>query len=172
MPVLLSIMGQNIAAQNFVGLLQQNNLMLSEANVTSCDFLEDTIQAWLDVGANVQNKVPQYNVTQFVLWAQLLPVRCDFQRPDGVITFCANDTAYTYPRESCILWEAAPPDPSNATSAYFADFLGIRIGGITEYTESETETLTIAVDGNFSAYPNETFSVRLLANENHAVAFV
>lgn len=146
--------------------------MLSEANVTSCEFLEDTIQAWLDLGANVQTRVPQYNITQFVLWAQLLPVRCDFQRKDGVITVCTNVTNFTYPEGSCNVWNARPEDPSDATPSYYADLLGIRIGGITEYKEAQTELLTIALPGNFSSFPNTTFSVRLLANENHAIAFV
>lgn len=144
--------------------------MLSEANVTSCDFLEDTINAWLGLGANVQNRVPHYNVTQFVLWAQLLPKRCDFQRPDGVITVC-DESRNSFPNASCDIWNGGL-DPNDATPAYFANSLGIRVGGISDYAVAQSETLTIALDGNFSSYPNETFSVRLLVNENHAIAFV
>jgi hypothetical protein len=147
--------------------------MLSEANASSCAYLEDTIEAWLDLGANVQNDVPQYEVKTFVLWAQLLPVRCEFQGSDGVITVCENnDTNYTYPQGACNVWKTPPANPSDATPEYFANMLGIRVGGITEYTRSQTSLLTVATDGNFSSYPNTTFSVRLLANENHAISFV
>ncbi len=175
MPILLSFLGQNIAAPNYVNLLQQNNLMLSEANVTSCEFLQQTIEAWLDVGANVQNPVPQYDVTQYVLWAQLLPVRCDFQDESGVITKCTNETSFSgsyFPNKTCDVWDLAPPDPNDATPEYYANLTGIRVGGITEYAAMDTALLTFALDGNSSIFPNTTFSVRLLVNENHAISFV
>jgi hypothetical protein len=162
MPIFISFLGTNNAAPNFVHLLQQNNLMLSEENATSCEFLQQTIGAWLDVGANVQTQVPQYNVTEYVLWAQLLPVRCPFQRQnlsEGVITNCTNGTSF--PKNVCDVWDLAPSDPLDATPEYYADLLNIRVGGISEYVETNTDLLT-----------NTTFSVRLLVNENHAISFV
>ena len=169
-PIIISLLGVNNASPNFTDLLQQNNIILSEANVSSCAFLESTIEAWLELGASVQTGVPQYDVKTFVLWAQLLPVRCDFQGDDGVITVCPNGTGY--PRGTCDVWNEHPANASDATPEYYANKLGIRVGGITEYAHSQNSRLTIATDGNFSSYPNMTFSVRLLANENHAVAFV
>lgn len=170
MPILLSFLGENNVAPNFVHLLQQNNLMLSEANVTSCEFLQQTIEAWLDVGANVQNPVPQYKITQYVLWAQLLPVRCDFQQEDGVITNCTAGASF--PNSTCNLWNLAPSDPNDATPEYYANLLDIRVGGVSEYVEIDTELLTFSLDGNSSVFPNTTFSVRLLVNETHAISFV
>lgn len=154
--------------------------MLNEVNESSCEFLHQTIQAWLDLGANVQSRAPQLNVTDYVLWAQVLPVRCDFLEPDGVITKCppnvtaenftdANGTRYIYDPAACALWNRRPDNASDATPEYYADMLGIRVGGVTEYTEMQTGMLTIAQNGSVT---NETFSVRLLANENHAISFV
>lgn len=172
LPIIVSVLGVNNVGKNYTALLQKNNFMLSEANVSSCEFLEDTIEAWLDLGGTVQVRVPQYNVTTNVLWAQVLPKRCDFQRDDGVITFCKNDTNYTYSPGTCEVWNSRPANTSDATPQYFANELGIRVGGVTQYTFSETSLLQMAIDGNFSSYPNQTFSVRVLSNQNDAIALV
>lgn len=169
-PLILSMLGQNTAALNYVYLLQENNVLLSKANASSCDFLEETVKSWLYLGVSVQNLVPFYNVTTFVLWAQLLPARCDFQRADGVITICdvQREIFSGSLNRTCEIWRSLPNDTNDATPEYYADMLDIRVGGITEYAEEQNGLLTYA-NGTIS---NETFSVRLLANENHVIAFV
>jgi hypothetical protein len=104
------------------------------------------------------------------LWAQLLPVRCDFQRPDGVITICdyQGEIRNDHLNQTCEIWKNSPNDTNDATPEYYADMLGIRVGGITEYAKSQNGQLTYE---NFTV-SNETFSVRLIANENHVIAFV
>jgi hypothetical protein len=157
------MIGVNNSASKMVDLLQMNNIVLAEANETTCAFLKDTIYTFLDLGAIAQSKVQHIDPT-FLLWAQLLPVRCDFQGSDGVITTCADDLSFD--SQVCNVWNMAPEDPSDATSEYYADALGIRVGGITEYSPIYTtpSSSTIA--------PNTTFTVRALLNENHVVSFV
>lgn len=181
MPLLLSVLGQNTAAPNFVKLLQENNLLLNEANESSCEFLKQTIVAWLEVGATVSNKVPQYNVTEYVLWARVTPIRCDFlEETNGVITTCpenltkaieANSTYadFVFTNTVCDVWNKAPVNWTEATPEFYSAELGIRVGGISTYHVSSEGVLTIAPNGSVT---NETFSVTMLANENHAVAMV
>lgn len=155
MPVILSLLGVNTVSLDMVDMLEANNLVLSEANSSSCVFLRDTVNAWLEVGSMVNTQLSYYDEKAFVLWARLLPVRCDWQRADGVITVC--DSGNSINPSTCIMWnETTPDDPNEATPEYYADALGIRVGGITQYVE--TRQLN-----------NDTFSVSALMNENNVV---
>jgi hypothetical protein len=164
-PIILTLSGGvNDAGKDMVTLLEVNNILLAEANETSCDFLEDTIYSFLGLDAIVLNKVGHYHERTYLLWAQLLPVRCNFQSSDGVITQCTGD--HYFNPHVCDVWNLAPEDPSDATPQYFAEKMGIRVGGITQYNPAFTTS------SNFSIAPNTTFSVRALLNENHVIGHV
>lgn len=67
--------------------------MQANATDNECDYLKSVVDSWLNVAVVPQptSFVPSQEDT-FVLWAQLLPIRCDWQRDDGVITFCSDDS--------------------------------------------------------------------------------
>jgi hypothetical protein len=147
LPLLDTLRQQNLVATELVELLQANNLAAPAQD--DCDYLESAVKSWINVAVRPQpaSLVSSHEDT-FVLWAQLLPVRCDFQKPDGVITFCeGNDSLLNSDEEACIVWDAHAPDLSelNATcwgepssekcleedlEEYFANALNIRVGGI------------------------------------------
>lgn len=155
--MILSLLGVNTVSLEMVDILEANNLVFSNANSSSCGFLKKTVNVWLDVGSTVNILVSHYDEKTWVLWAQLLPVRCDWQRADGVITVC--EAGNSIDPTTCKLWnETTPDDPDDATPEYYADALGIRVGGITWYEQTRQAN-------------NDTFSVRALVNENHVIGF-
>ena len=165
LPMITSLVLTNNSGMEMVTLLNRNNILLAEANETSCAFLKDTIYSFLGLGAMVPKKFQYHGrVGTHLLWAQLLPVRCDFQNSDGVITQCTDDNSVG--PAICNVWNLAPEDPDDANPQYFADALGIRVGGITEYMPAFT------TNGDFSIAPNTTFSVRALLNNNDFVRYV
>jgi len=90
----------------------------------------------------------------------MLPVRCDFQREDGVITFCAGSIATAVPG-TCMVWDSySPATPEDATPHYFAEQLALRSEGIREIYREATM-------GNLSNF--ETF---VMYNDNPSVALV
>lgn len=165
---------QNVVAPEQVALLQANNLI---ANTTDdCDFLFNAVSAWLRSMAEVYTAYRFYESTaenMFVLWAQVLPVRCDWQLEDGIITQCGPGYET---RLTCQRWQTTWPngsDPSTATSSYFAEQLGLRIGGVTEFEEIQYSSASFGF-GSQSA-PNQSltaFEVKAIFNEGHTIAFV
>lgn len=118
--------------KGLVDLLQAHNTNSSTTSQGDCDYLNATVYSWLNIAAVSQPDLGRLSSTDdtFVLWAQLLPVRCEFQREDGVITFCEgqgfNDSAYI-----CRVWDdLRPENPSLATPDYFAMELDLRAEGI------------------------------------------
>ena len=81
----------------------------------------------------------------FVLWAQLLPVRCDFQKKNatnGVITFCGNDDHST-----CMVWDDIYDNfteicnstlDSDCLQNYFASELHLRQEAVTAVTNTNS----------------------------------
>lgn len=92
LPLLLSHLETNSVATELVHLLQANNIH-ANATENECDFLKSVVDSWVNVAVVPQRTsfVPSQE-DMFVLWARLLPKRCDWQRDDGVITFCSNDS--------------------------------------------------------------------------------
>jgi hypothetical protein len=146
-----------------------------------CEHLELSISSWLHAAAIVQSKSPTNTDSTYVLWAQISPSPrgCAFLNgTDGVITQCKTmEQGHFY--GACDVWEEiAPTNPDDASPTYFADKLDIREGGITEFTRSYTGPLqgNFTSDGNLfqrEALTGETvtFTVRVLYNQNHTVAF-
>lgn len=132
-PMLGAMNQQNRIAPRFANLLEANNIVALGGS-TDCDYLENAIESWLSMAIIPQPpaEVPNVEPT-FVLWAQVLPVRCPFQNATGVITSCGGKLAkfrQTYPT-TCDIWEnKAPPTPDMASDEYFAAALNLRPGGI------------------------------------------
>jgi hypothetical protein len=171
MPILSSISGVNNGAKEFVGLLQATSVLVLDNNASSCEFLEESFKSWLGVAAKVLSPTTAdsyFGSQAYILWAQVLPKRCAFQRDDGVITMCSNATAAVF--SACKVWDKGPTNASDATSYYFAESLNVRVGGITEYTESMTSSWVDSSNED-NEMTNATFSVRVLINQNSSVEF-
>jgi hypothetical protein len=159
-------MNRNPVTHKQVQLLQSNNLV---SNTTDdCEYLYIAVQSWLQCSVKVQtlyHPTEKGNPDVRLQWAQVLPVRCDWQRADGVITTCGVDQL-TFYSSACDYWERSmTPDPNDATAEYFADELGIRPGGIVEIVR---QTIAPANFDGSGSIPVE-FYVRALYNESHAI---
>jgi hypothetical protein len=136
LPLLMSLAQQNLNSYQMVDLLQANNLAAPSASEEDCAYLKSSVQSWLKVAA-VPQPASLFENTEdtYVLWAQVLPVRCDFQRTDGVITFCdgqaEEDSLGSAVANTCLVWDDyGPSTPDAATSDYFAKQLSLRSEGI------------------------------------------
>jgi hypothetical protein len=146
-----------LVATETVELLQANNIAAQD----DCSYLESAIDSWANIAAVPQ---PASLLTKledtFVLWAQLLPIRCDFQRDDGVLTYCYGDDSRPNGVYPCTVWDDhAPTDPGEATEEYFADELGIRLDGVRKLSRQGID--------EFSDY-----GVSIIYNENPTVSLV
>ena len=168
LPIISCINGVNSIAEEFVDLLQANNVMVLENSAADCDFFEATLTSWLNAAAVVLSTSNTNDA--YILWAQVLPKRCEFQRDDGVITYCSKEVATVL--EPCNTWAAAPANTEDATPQYFADRFGIRVGAITEYKESTTKSWIDLSKGNVSVeMANFNFSVNVFINQNETVLY-
>jgi hypothetical protein len=149
-----SLGGQNRVSPHLVNLLQQNNLVASSNSSFDCAFLQEVVTSWLFVAATEQPDLPRKQVSPSLLWAQLEPVRCPFQSPNGIITICSNELNETLPR--CNVWSTYQPGVVNdATPAFFASQLNVRVGGITQYSAK-------------SSVNGQVFEVSALFDENNS----
>jgi len=159
---------RNPGARNDALLLQANNLA---SNTTEdCDYLYNAVEAWFKSSTVVR---PNFNSGDedeeliFVQWAQLLPVRCDWQREDGVITSCSSTgISPSNGNAACDYWSTIPRMSYEATVAYLENTLDLKRGGLTEVEFEETGPADFN-DGNSAA----VFLVRALFDESHAIAF-
>lgn len=166
LPLLSAIIGQNLIALEFTQLLEDNNLAsITGDNDTDCDYLELAIESWLTMAIIPQ---PSYNrpdvESTFVLWAQVLPVRCPFQDENGVITSCdgrLSTLQESYP-STCQIWgELAPSSPEYATDAYFATTLNLRPGGINTFLGGSEGQIRELNGVNVTVIYNENVTVSL-----------
>lgn len=182
LPLLSSLHEQNLVATELVELLQANNL--AAPTTDDCDFLESAVKSWMNVAVKPQpTSVLSSQEDTFVLWAQLLPVRCEFQDPNGVITFCeGNDSLLNSNEEACIVWDNFAPDFNDLNSTcwakpvpqdcvenylegYFATELNLRVGGIRTIRPQAGYDVPYA---DLSKFTN--FDVTVVYNENPTVA--
>jgi hypothetical protein len=136
LPLVISLYEPNLNSYHMVDLLQANNVAAPTWSDDDCAYLESSVQSWLQMAA-VPQPASMFENTEdtYVLWAQLLPVRCDFQREDGVITFCDGQAVEDYLgsdiANTCVVWdEYSPSTADEATSDYFAQQLSLRSEGI------------------------------------------
>ena len=127
-----------------VDLLLANNVAAPSKSQEDCTYLKSSVQSWLQMAAIPQPASLFKNVEDtYVLWAQLLPVRCDFQREDGVITFCKGQAIEASfegaAAHTCFVWdEYSPENPDDATPFYFAKHLSLRWQGIRQISREST----------------------------------
>lgn len=157
LPVILVLQEFNPVAPNMVQLLQENNLAATSDQ--DCEYLETAVKSWLTGIAVAQSDSRTENQDTYILWAQLLPVRCEFQKTSlgnepGVITDCGLLENYDTP-SVCEVWNITESNPS---PDYFAEELNIRQGGIFDYFLNDT------VGGD------NYFSVRVMINHNNIIS--
>ena len=154
-PAIYAIQTGNYVNQQMVDLLLANNLV---ANTTDeCDYLQTAVTSWL-AGVSRAPSHQRYilggEADSHVVWARLLPVRCPWQRSDGVITDCSylavgND-------ETCAIWAEGPEDANDASPEYFAKTLELRVGELQEYEESALSDFGVV--GNQTVYYVESIN--------------
>lgn len=164
--MLLSGFGGNPVSHNQVRLLQANNVI---SNTTGdCAYLKSAVQAWFKSASVTQidfGLVNGANMKVLVHWAQLLPVRCDWQRDDGVITYCLSD--YEVAQDAlCNYWDETATDSSfDPSPDYFAGKLGVRVGGMVEIVSQEIASADFDDGANTAE-----FIVRAIFNETQTIA--
>jgi hypothetical protein len=158
LPLLDGLMPQNLVETELVRLLQANNIA---ARDDDCEYLRLAVDSWVNLAVVPQpSSLVSTAEDTFVLWAQLLPKRCDFQREDGVITSCVGKFNDSSP-EACKVWDDdyLLEYPSEATEEYFASELDLRVGGI------QKRFLMEGYEGNYTKY-----NVTVVYNENPTVS--
>jgi hypothetical protein len=159
---------QNPVSYHSTDLLQAYNLA---ANTTEdCAFLENAVNAWLKSSGSVPAShqfTDEYDDTAFLIWGRLLPSRCPWQEPDGVISVCPNG-----PEENglpCDVWRASQPDNfTDATKKLFADEFNLRVGGFTTFVRN----MTAPVDFDDRTNTEEQFYVELIFSGGHYISLV
>ena len=154
---------------NQVLLLQANNI--ASNSTADCDYLRDAVNAWRK---NAWSEHASMRITRsstadsFLLFAQVLPVRCSWQRHDGVITWCPPEYDAEY--EACSFWnQETPYNPDEATPEYFASVTASRVGGIVEASLEEKDWPSDFYSN--AGFDNATFHVRAMFNENITLSF-
>jgi len=105
LPLLISRVKTNSISADLTRVLQANNVQALDTE--DCDYLKSAVDSWLSIAMVPQPEsfVKSHEDT-FVLWAQVLPVRCDWQREDGIITHCDNSTLFEQGhKDVCELWD-------------------------------------------------------------------
>lgn len=168
LPMIKSIGGVNSVSTQMTDMLQELNI-----EALDCEHLQLATSSWVHGVAIVLAPSLTDAQNAFVLWAQITPTRgCDFlNESQGVITRCTLEEDGKL-KGICDVWgEIAPEDPADATPAYFSKMLGLREGGITEFTRNFTGVLSgdfpNATEGNVT-----TFTAKVLYNQNHTISFV
>jgi hypothetical protein len=165
-PIIYSFGKANNFSFNQVRLLQANNLVAN--STTECDYLHNAVESWIQGTSGEEHDYSLLgkwrNVDSYVLWAQLLPIRCDWQREDGIITWCTECIGNMC--ETCSFWNRTIVPPSEATPNYFANVLGVRVGGIVAY-QLQNVTAMFA-QGSVS---NQSYSVKVIVDETDTLTY-
>lgn len=167
LPLLYAVSQQNLVADRITQLLQSNNLV-ALSGVTDCEYMELAIESWLNMAIVPQPPSELPRIDTFVLWAQVLPVRCPFQNETGVITSCRGRLSkYREMPENeatCNIWDTfSPANSDEANEAYFAEALRLRQGGILK---------KVAYPPNPSIDALSGFNVTVVFNENPTISLV
>jgi hypothetical protein len=156
---------QNPEGQNAIDLLQANNIVANSNSTDDCDYLRLAVESWLQATVNVTANYflnENYGDETYVIWAQLLPIRCDWQNgTGGVITKCIEDSENDY---ICNVWKNLG-NSENATREDFSEEMGIRAG---ELLELDKRDFGAFFNGTNT---NATFYVRAIFNESNTVAY-
>jgi hypothetical protein len=172
-PIFLSPVTRNPVTYNDVSLLQANNVAANSTD--DCAYLKHAVVSWLLTVSDVDvlnNWHHDYGHELNVQWAQLLPVRCPWQRSDGVITACDENAHISDDFPACGIWEATmPDDPADATPDYFAKKLNLRPGELTEYVRQEVAISDFPQDVSTDFLEADEFYVRAIFNQASTVSY-
>jgi len=153
----------NTSPFELVDLLQGNNVDLRSNNTDTCEQLQLTIESWLR-GAFSIDFYNNRKTDSYVLWGQLLPVRCDFQSENGVFTVCpTEDRKDFFPDSELLICEISKSAPLNNTLSFLADELHLRPGVLISVSNE--------IDVEFDSIV-ETFNVTVIFNLDHSVALL
>ena len=180
LPVLFAITGPNLAAIELVELLQANNI--AAPSEEDCNFLQAAVDSFLKVAIVPQpaSFVPSQE-DAYVLWAQVLPKRCAWQRDDGVITSCPEDSPlYNSDSSTCSIWNATHSlldgngmlqFSTDDIGAEFANELEIRKGGIQRICREGSGFSPCGIlEREDMLFPD--YSVTVFYNENPTISLV
>lgn len=159
-PMIFVIRGVNEVSYTAVDLLLQNNAVAGEQfNAVAggdCAYLKNAVLSWYFAYAAVPtNSRSKFDEDIKVLWTQVLPVRCpEFQSETGVLQPCE-----LFKLEKLEVPEACkllPQNVSDPSAQFYANELGIRVGGILDISDGQI------INGT-------EYHVRALFNENNVV---
>jgi hypothetical protein len=164
-PVIYTIGVSDRSLGNMVSMLAENNALSN--STADCDYLRNAVSAWVeatsqpttDYKISAQGKAYE---TPVLLWAQVLPVRCDWQQVSGVVTACPVSLLNV---SQCQFWaKSSPLDPSIASPEYFANLIGSRVLGIIYYTRLSKN---IPVDFGLGV---ADFQVKVIMDQGDAIS--
>ena len=156
--------GTNTLASSMTKQLQATNLITPGSDNSTCTFLEKSVLSWLAGTSGMKGTMGKRRTQTYVMYLQLLPVRCPFQGEDGVATayFCTDEfrsnasmTKNERLDELCKVWGTTS---ANTTITELADIASIRTGAIETYSES-----------NINDASGATFSVTARFNESSSI---
>lgn len=126
--------GSSPKAHTLAAQLQAVNERLPGKSLSECTFLEKSIDDWI-ISTYEKDRTNQKHP---IIWARLLPIRCDFQVPtNGIITTCNKNWTFLGENE-CKEWENLSVD---ITKSELAESSGIRVGNI--HMENLTDSTNV-----------------------------
>eukprot|EP00978_Attheya_sp_CCMP212_P041425 scaffold237497_cov58-Attheya_sp.AAC.5 len=164
--------GSNLTGLNMLDLLYQNNLAVPNATEQNCAYLEATVSSWLQSNYRTHLGSRSADTDLYLLWAQVLPVRCPFQDElnNGVITACPQNSSIWKDEANaisvCTLWDDVPNTTDEGSLLqYFSDALNIRTGVILPNSKS----ITILYKDYIGDDQVEAFNVTVMYNQGYSV---
>jgi hypothetical protein len=170
-PIVTSFLEQytNPIAYELTRQMQATNLVASDTNLSTCEYLRDSMWAWLTA---IQQPGSGDSDAPYLLTLDILPSRCPFQllADQSAGVYCQE---YTEPSSSstqliptekanvsseviqsmCQLWELTAAAQSTQG---IADAIGARVGALLFYNESDVWNLTNVASGEITL---STFSI-------------
>ena len=137
--------------------LHTYNTMLKNNDTESCEYLETAYQSWFGTDRTVKLDRSIIDVNNQVLWAQILPPRCNFQDTNGVITFPEQPICKSEQNiELCNIWSKTM---NKFSTQGIASVLNMREGATVPISKYEV------LDGTY-------FNTTVVFNEAHTISIV
>ena len=163
-PIISTFRYQNSCDENLGALLMAHNK--AATSLDDCDYLKTAVASWLGATSSMHNEeryLFREGSREFMIWAQILPVRCPWQtRKNGVITDCEinGDSSSV-----CEVWEKTATI-SDASEEDIARILGKRPGAITHFHDEVVVTASF-----FGAEELIPFSVTTFYDHSSTLSF-
>jgi hypothetical protein len=159
----------NNLSNEMTKLLLATNMAANTSTLESCAFLRSSVNSWLLAASQqptLYNLLDEQQENVYLTWAQLLPVRCSWQQPNGLITTCRDNPALQ-DLASCSFWNStfSIVNESQPSREYLASELSVREGGISLSQNVGTGPANFGT-GNMSA----VFYVSAAWNNNQKIA--